>query len=162
MILVFFLMIRRPPRSTLTDTLFPYTTLFRSHAGLHLHGYFGGYLVGGVDLGHVQRKCQHDAHVAAIPAAGPRAVRRASGEAAPTRRRTWFGLWMALAAAAFVGFILLGNWQAHRLGWKLALIHDVTARAHAVPVAAPGPKACTRHREGRVPTLHFRPQGPFF
>src|SRR3546814_3660401 len=28
--LVLFLMIRRPPRSTLTDTLFPYTTLFRS------------------------------------------------------------------------------------------------------------------------------------
>src|SRR3546814_13960475 len=27
----FFLMIRRPPRSTRTDTLFPYTTLFRSH-----------------------------------------------------------------------------------------------------------------------------------
>src|SRR3546814_11725988 len=30
-----FLMIRRPPRSTRTDTLFPYTTLFRSErAGL--------------------------------------------------------------------------------------------------------------------------------
>src|SRR3546814_1684835 len=29
----FFLRIRRPPRSTRTDTLFPYTTLFRS--GLH-------------------------------------------------------------------------------------------------------------------------------
>src|SRR3546814_1592500 len=28
----FFLMIRRPPRSTRTDTLFPYTTLFRSSA----------------------------------------------------------------------------------------------------------------------------------
>src|SRR3546814_13482575 len=27
---IFFLMIRRPPRSTRTDTLFPYTTLFRS------------------------------------------------------------------------------------------------------------------------------------
>src|SRR3546814_11020497 len=27
-------MIRRPPRSTRTDTLFPYTTLFRSHAKL--------------------------------------------------------------------------------------------------------------------------------
>src|SRR3546814_14327825 len=27
---VFFLMIRQPPRSTRTDTLFPYTTLFRS------------------------------------------------------------------------------------------------------------------------------------
>src|SRR3546814_10617609 len=29
-VLCFFLMIRRPPRSTRTDTLFPYTTLFRS------------------------------------------------------------------------------------------------------------------------------------
>src|SRR3546814_13160982 len=29
-------MIRRPPISTRTDTLFPYTTLFRSH-GAHLH-----------------------------------------------------------------------------------------------------------------------------
>src|SRR3546814_10972036 len=28
---MFFLMIRRPPRSTRTDTLFPYTTLFRSN-----------------------------------------------------------------------------------------------------------------------------------
>src|SRR3546814_8372442 len=32
----FFLMIRRPPRSTRTDTLFPYTTLFRS-ADVKLH-----------------------------------------------------------------------------------------------------------------------------
>src|SRR3546814_3870338 len=30
---LFFLMIRRPPRSTRTDTLFPYTTLFRSWSG---------------------------------------------------------------------------------------------------------------------------------
>src|SRR3546814_8759714 len=30
MSVIFFLMIRRPPRSTRTDTLFPYTTLFRS------------------------------------------------------------------------------------------------------------------------------------
>src|SRR3546814_14917395 len=29
-IVFFFLIIRRPPRSTRTDTLFPYTTLFRS------------------------------------------------------------------------------------------------------------------------------------
>src|SRR3546814_14531220 len=32
LLLFFFLMIRRPPRSTRTDTLFPYTTLFRSKA----------------------------------------------------------------------------------------------------------------------------------
>src|SRR3546814_11093876 len=30
----FFLMIRRPPRSTRTDTLFPYTTLFRSDSNM--------------------------------------------------------------------------------------------------------------------------------
>src|SRR3546814_9320759 len=30
-------MIRRPPRSTRTDTLFPYTTLFRSPEGAALH-----------------------------------------------------------------------------------------------------------------------------
>src|SRR3546814_11974614 len=30
---LFFLMIRRPPRFTRTDTLFPYTTLFRSPVG---------------------------------------------------------------------------------------------------------------------------------
>src|SRR3546814_17828353 len=31
---IFFLMIRRPPRSTRTDTLLPYTTLFRSLVGM--------------------------------------------------------------------------------------------------------------------------------
>src|SRR3546814_19696303 len=31
---VFFLMILLPPRYTLTDTPFPYTTLFRSHAAV--------------------------------------------------------------------------------------------------------------------------------
>src|SRR3546814_2284246 len=39
----FFLRIRRPPRSTRTDTLFPYTTLFRS------------YFVAGVALGAPDR-----------------------------------------------------------------------------------------------------------
>src|SRR3546814_4699224 len=37
-------MIRRPPRSTRTDTLFPYTTLFRS---LRLDGATGGRVVAG-------------------------------------------------------------------------------------------------------------------
>src|SRR3546814_12782206 len=37
----FFLRIRRPPRSTRTDTLFPYTTLFRS-----VFGFFDGVFVG--------------------------------------------------------------------------------------------------------------------
>src|SRR3546814_4458862 len=39
MFFFFFLMIRRPPRSTRTDTLFPYTTLFRSDGrGFHVDG----------------------------------------------------------------------------------------------------------------------------
>src|SRR3546814_12455818 len=40
----FFLMIRRPPRSTRTDTLFPYTTLFRSSVArdcIQIHGGIG-------------------------------------------------------------------------------------------------------------------------
>src|SRR3546814_1361322 len=37
----FFLMIRRPPRSTRTDTLFPYTTLFRSDCRWTGAGAFG-------------------------------------------------------------------------------------------------------------------------
>src|SRR3546814_1129617 len=35
-VLFFFVMLRRPPRSTRTDTLVPYTTLFRSHRRLRL------------------------------------------------------------------------------------------------------------------------------
>src|SRR3546814_11606804 len=45
MVLVFFfLSIRRPPRSTRTDTLFPYTTLFRSLC-LWIDGEFSGHAV---------------------------------------------------------------------------------------------------------------------
>src|SRR3546814_16506288 len=43
MLIFFFLMIRRPPTSTRTDTLFPYTTLFRSREGkFYLGGPLGG------------------------------------------------------------------------------------------------------------------------
>src|SRR3546814_10252613 len=38
----FFLMIRRPPRSTRTDTLFPYTTLFRSGPSEHKQAHVPG------------------------------------------------------------------------------------------------------------------------
>src|SRR3546814_4233138 len=49
-------MIRRPPRSTRTDTLFPYTTLFRSrHTGTadsHGSDRHGSQLLVGEDLAH--------------------------------------------------------------------------------------------------------------
>src|SRR3546814_18595806 len=48
----FVLMIRRPPRSTRTDTLFPYTTLFRSFAGNQSSAYWAsnGYGTAQVNL----------------------------------------------------------------------------------------------------------------
>src|SRR3546814_14801580 len=49
---IFFLMIRRPPRSTRTDTLFPYTTLFRSRYITPRYGWYTDYddLVNGLGL----------------------------------------------------------------------------------------------------------------
>src|SRR3546814_14891669 len=65
---VFFLMIRRPPRSTRTDTLFPYTTLFRSGHDCDRRGMDGG--VAGVWRAH-----------------GDRSLCAAHAEAAVRRRR---------------------------------------------------------------------------
>src|SRR3546814_17925353 len=58
---IFFLMIRRPPRSTRTDTLFPYTTLFRS-------GALRGQLAAG---GAAVRLLSPDALPAALAAGAP-------------------------------------------------------------------------------------------
>src|SRR3546814_10396102 len=44
-------MIRRPPRSTRTDTLFPYTTLFRSHAACCRPGLGNGIAAFGLGRG---------------------------------------------------------------------------------------------------------------
>src|SRR3546814_13910132 len=58
-------MIRRPPRSTRTDTLFPYTTLFRSWRIELIKGYRVATVIGkiGRDLGvlprPVARECHH-------------------------------------------------------------------------------------------------------
>src|SRR3546814_8036796 len=63
-------MIRRPPRSTRTDTLFPYTTLFRSRRGaVDGHRHAGGgraQVEAGVELLHVVERGDVDAGVADI------------------------------------------------------------------------------------------------
>src|SRR3546814_16550773 len=51
----FFLMIRQPPGFTRTDTLFPYTTLFRS--GFPGHRRTGGARRGRQSQGHDARQC---------------------------------------------------------------------------------------------------------
>src|SRR3546814_17196915 len=48
--IIFFVMIRRPPRSTRTDTLFPYTTLFRSHRQVLEHAMLASAVLDGEDL----------------------------------------------------------------------------------------------------------------
>src|SRR3546814_2158680 len=70
MLFCFFLMIRRPPRSTRTDTLFPYTTLFRS-------GRRG-----------VQRQCRGREGAQRLHRRDPRACasRRETGRCRPRRR----------------------------------------------------------------------------
>src|SRR3546814_10366089 len=72
-------MIRRPPRSTRTDTLFPYTTLFRSHQKACTNGAdgqrrpllghptypgFSGHAGGG--LGDVQRHYRSEEHTSEL------------------------------------------------------------------------------------------------
>src|SRR3546814_1054173 len=52
--MLFFLMIRRPPRSTRTDTRFPYTTLFRSDL-LHAERSAGA-RAGGAHVQHPVRR----------------------------------------------------------------------------------------------------------
>lgn len=68
---------------------------------------------------------------------------------------------MVLAAVFFGGFLWLGTWQVQRLHWKLQLIHDVTTRVHAPPVAAPGPGKWARIEKGHLQYLHVRLSGHY-
>src|SRR3546814_8156568 len=94
-------MIRRPPRSTRTDTLFPYTTLFRSDgyaAALNLD------IAAGLDIaGQVCRTGRADEETAGrVDGAGARdaAVGRDEGEIATRRIEAADGDRRALGAKA--------------------------------------------------------------
>src|SRR3546814_8463632 len=70
-------MMRRPPRSTRTDTLFPYTTLFRSGASAVPGGFADGLLHGAVAVAAA------DARPGQAPEAGQRGIRRTSDPGRP-------------------------------------------------------------------------------
>src|SRR3546814_13255446 len=53
--LLFFLRLRRPPSSTRTDTLFPYTTLFRSQTEIDAEGQQSCFIRGDVSDEHEVR-----------------------------------------------------------------------------------------------------------
>src|SRR3546814_5143533 len=61
-VILFFLRIRRPPRSTRTDTLFPYTTLFRS-LGPRWPVVFAGVMIG---LGSWARSEEHTSELQSL------------------------------------------------------------------------------------------------
>src|SRR3546814_20587720 len=84
--LFFFLMIRRPPRSTRTDTLFPYTTLFRSIALVKASGNSSGSI-----LSHGGTPSKGPVHLASsgLSPAGAVAAGAAEGSAAEA-------VWMSL------------------------------------------------------------------
>src|SRR3546814_6050991 len=65
---VFFLMIRRPPRSTRTDTLFPYTTLFRSLRPVFAVGLNHGFPIArNLGIGRVDRIVHAGVAVPVLP-----------------------------------------------------------------------------------------------
>src|SRR3546814_1534123 len=85
---VFFLRRRRPPSSKLTDTLFPYTPLFRSVADL---------VQGGM---RAQARGAAGARARVCKAGGRLAITPPAGRTAPARPRRWPG----------------GRWPARRPG----------------------------------------------
>src|SRR3546814_4818525 len=88
-------MIRRPPRSTRTDTLFPYTTLFRSAVRRHRRGARGGRLPALLCRPRARRLWR------AAAAAG--ADRRAQRDLAARARRLSLHLAVELPAGDFHG-----------------------------------------------------------
>src|SRR3546814_1269882 len=110
----FFLMIRRPPRSTRTDTLFPYTTLFRSAArrlfaaskpisGSPVKAYLGSRHI--TDLAGCDALRFH-----------PRCYYRASEDDAPDVRPAWAAM---IAAVTDLGGAVTG---VHRT-WQIGRAH---------------------------------------
>src|SRR3546814_6418582 len=76
---LFFLMIRRPPRSTRTDTLFPYTTLFRSRAIVDATVQALASQDTDLDLGHVEPAGVLRREVELQPAEEAMGLRRGEG-----------------------------------------------------------------------------------
>src|SRR3546814_10620851 len=73
-------MIRRPPRSTRTDTLFPYTTLFRSK------GSFGELHAPDLRRCPHCRQCSHDQRASGRQLDGPRSDRTVAAGRRPVAR----------------------------------------------------------------------------
>src|SRR3546814_5242791 len=109
MIYSFFLMIRRPPRSTLTDTLFPYTTLFRSFGAAYPGRRDSP--VAGAAAAPLRRKCDRRIgrfdRAARIAAADHRAAR--AGRRRLSRSEEHTSELQSLMSISYAGFCLKKN-----------------------------------------------------
>src|SRR3546814_6476804 len=114
-------MIRRPPRSTLTDTLFPYTTLFRSEAAIAIPRE--------TLVARLRRQPHNRFVVEAEVEDGIHHPRHRHACARSNRDQQWIGrIAEALAGDAFDMRDAGGHFRAHAVGEGLALV--VIARAH--------------------------------
>src|SRR3546814_16747733 len=112
-------MIRRPPRSTRTDTLFPYTTLFRS-VGLRLS--CGGQCVhglGGTGTIDDDDRLRRSAHIA-DPARGRQRVDR------PRRRDGTRGLFQLSWPQPRDDDDLLRLWEIGNASWRESVCQYVS------------------------------------
>src|SRR3546814_19253507 len=131
-------MIRRPPRSTRTDTLFPYTTLFRSRAPPPVRKR-RPWLFAGKNLArlHFVRKLQPALQVRLEHLAH---LRHAGGDGIGRRRRTIRGhggdLVDARAIAAAV--VELGVDRKHLASRQPTLLHGITVGMSTAEHGTPG------------------------
>src|SRR3546814_2644877 len=109
-------MIRRPPRSTRTDTLFPYTTLFRSEEK---------------DGSRANMACSH-----VLPTRAA-IVRRPTASSLEDRKR-----FSGLSAVLYVLSWPCRRWVSGRSPWLAPLFQPMVARVLSQSVAHGCPSAC--------------------
>src|SRR3546814_19881404 len=109
MYIFFFLIMRQPPRSTRSDTLFPYTTLFRS---LDARSYTASFYF-------VMNKKKYDS----LPADVKTAIDDTTGDALAVKFGDWWNAWDApgLEAARKKGNVITSLTDAERARWRAAL-----------------------------------------
>lgn len=82
-------------------------------------------------------------------------------ENAAPRKRGFVIAWCIFSVIAFVGFIMLGNWQLDRRVWKLALIERAETRARAPAIPAPPPAEWPKVSRESHEYLHVTTAGRF-
>ena len=84
-----------------------------------------------------------------------------SDESSSSRGPWALALWIVFGLIFFIGFVLLGTWQVHRLGWKRELIQRVDSRVHASPEPAPTPAQWPAVTAERDEYRHVTLQGTY-